>query len=201
MKKTITFCTLLFACLATVSADAATLSFLVDPATIDNNPSDGFITGTEFSPTGSDNTEFIFEPINNQTGPTRFLLSAINGLSFGGGTGSSILFDFTPNLDIQLNSYTIGGGLSLGDPIFDIRDGATVLSGGNSGMTGSNFASAPIQLQGGNTYRFAMTNNSAAIQRQFTSWDYTTTAIPEPGSLAFLSMLGVAGVFRRKRHS
>ncbi len=153
------------------------LSFQVDPTGLDTNM-DTFINGTEFSPVGADGTVFTMTPTNNLTGPNRFLLSAANGLSFGGGSESSLTFDFSPDKDIQLNSSTLGGGINLNNPTFDIREGGTTLSASNPGNTAGNFASGPINLQGGTTYSFIVTNTGAAIQRQMATWDYTV--IPEP---------------------
>ena len=173
------------------SSQAATVSFRVDPTTIDINPADTFITGTEFSPTGSDGTQFIMEPTNNQTGSNRFLLSVDHGLSFGGGSASSVSFDFTPLATIDLNSYAIGGGLSLNDPEFDILDGTTKLSIGNDGTASGNFNGGPLRLMAGTTYSFVVTNNLATRQRQMATWDYTFIAVPEPScrlSLIFVSL-------------
>ena len=41
---------MMFACLVVAPVQAASVSLLVDPATIDLSPADGFITGTELSP-------------------------------------------------------------------------------------------------------------------------------------------------------
>ena len=62
----------------TTNASAATVSFLVDPVTIDGNM-DGFITDNEFQPIGSDGTIFNFLPTDNLTGSDRFLLSEATG--------------------------------------------------------------------------------------------------------------------------
>lgn len=186
--------------LMVASSHAAVVSFLVDPATIDGSPPDGFITGTEFSPIGSDGTAFVLTPTDNLVGGDRFLLSPTNGLSFGGGSGSTLSFDFTPNANIQLESYTIGGGLSVNNPIFDIREGATVLSMSNDGDTSGSFAGGPIALQGGTTYNFIVTTPGAAFQRQMASWNYSLTAVPEPSSCGVLAFLaGVAVIQRRRR--
>lgn len=179
---------------------AAVVSFLVDPTTIDNNPTDGFITGTEFSPTGSDGTVFTMTPTSNLVGPPRFLLSPTDGLSFGGGSGSTLTFDFVPSVDIQLESYTIGGGLSVNDPMFDIREGAVILSSGNSGDASGAFSNGPVLLQGGTTYSFIVTNGSALHQRQMATWNYSATAIPEPSSFAALCISGTAALIHRRRN-
>ena len=193
-----TFCLLIiFACCAW-NVDAAVVTFLVDPDTIDINPDDDIVDGTEFSPLGSDGTMFVMTPTGNQTGPNRFLLSDVNGLSFGGGSGSTISFDFTPGATIDLNSYTIGGGLSVNSPLFDIKDGGTSISVANDGTTSGTFNGGPLRLLGGTTYSFEVTNNAATIQRQMARWDYTTVAVPEPSSWLCLVLVGLGISWRRR---
>ncbi len=146
-------------------------------------------------------TVFTLTPTNNLVGADRFLLSAANGLSFGGGSGSTLTFDFVTSKDIKLDSYTIGGGLSLNDPIFDIREGATVHSMSNAGDTSGAFVSAPVMINAGTTYSFVVTNTGAAIQRQMASWTYTPVAsdpIPTPAALP-AALLGLGALVARRR--
>lgn len=180
---------LLAVCLISTASRAESVSFLVDPATIDVSPSDGIISGSEFSPTGTDGTIFALTPTNNLVGADRFLLSPVNGLSFGGGSGSTLSFDFTPSNSIQLESFTIGGGLSINNPVFDIREGASVLSMSNSGDASDSFVGAPLTLQGGTTYSFVVTAPGAGVQRQMASWEYTV--VPE-STTASICLLAVA---------
>ena len=185
--------------LAVSSVDAATVSFQVDPATIDTSPADGFITGTEFSPTGSDGTVFTMMPTNNLVGSDRFLLSAADGLQFGGGGGSTLSFDFTTNQDITLDRYVLGNGFFLSNPDFDIRDGAIVLSAANTSVAagdGHAFNTAPISINSGTTYSFVVNSGGAAVQSFMESWDYTL--VPEPASAGLLGLLLLVGRGKRK---
>ena len=180
------------------AARAASVSFAVDPTTIDTNM-DGFITGSEFEPVGSDGTVFALVPTNNLVGADRFLLNATNGLQFGGGGGSTLSFDFTPSADIQLESYTIGGGFILSDPVFDVREGATTLSASNGATASGPFASGPLSLSGGTTYSFVATTTGAAVQSWMAAWTYTT--VPEPMLGLLLVGAGLAlGSVRGRRH-
>lgn len=185
-------------------ASAETVSFLIDPATIDGD-NDGFITGNEFSPVGSDATVFTMLPTNNLVGFDRFLLSATNGLHFGGGGGSTLSFDFSTDQDIQLQSYTIGGGFVLGDPVFDLRDGSTVLSASNTAIAAGdthNFASGPIDIDAGTTYTFITTTFGAGTQSFMASWDYSAKVIPVPAAawmgLSLLTTVGTIAAVRRR---
>ncbi len=174
-----------------------TVDFRVDPTTIDDD-NDGFITGTEFSPVGSDGTVFTLTPTNNLVGGNRFLLDATDGLLFGGGGGSTLSFDFSTDRDIVLDGYVLASsGFILGNPIFDIREGADVLSAGNDAMPNgltSPFNSAPIAINAGTTYSFVANNTGAAILSFMQEWHYT----PEPAS-ATAAALGLLVLARRRR--
>ncbi|MEO1526444.1 MAG: hypothetical protein AAFX06_13485 [Planctomycetota bacterium] len=179
---------------------AETVSFLVDPATIDANM-DGFITGTEFSPIGSDGVQFTFRPTNNLTGSDRFQLSDTLGLRYGGGGGSTLSFDFSADRDFTLETYTItDDNTVVGNPLFELRDGSVVISTGNPGerVTGTRgFTSGPLQLTAGTTYTFQVTNGSAATQSYLNAFGYSVTAIP--GCVLPLGLIGAFSTLRRRR--
>ena len=194
---------MMLTCLSVVPARAASVSFLVDPTTIDTSPMDGFITGTEFSPAGSDGTLFTFVPTDNLVGGARFLLSDDRGLQYGGGGGSTLSFEFSTSQDISLESYTLSSmGFFLGNPSFSILEGAAVLSStntsNNSGDT-HGFNSGPIALTAGTTYSFDVQVAGAGVQAFMGSWTYTTTSIPEPGTFAALVVGGLFISLRRRR--
>lgn len=178
------------------------LSFQVDPNTFDTNM-DGFITDTEFTPLGSDGTQFIFTPTNNLVGSDRLQLDPTTGLRYGGGGGSSLSFDFVSNRDISLNSYTLSSaGFFLGDPTFRVLETATVLSEDNtsnsSGDTYS-FNDGPIEITANTTYSFETQVSGAGIQAYMGSWSYSVTAIPEPSSFALLVLAGSVIRLGRRR--
>lgn len=183
------------------TAHAEIVSFLVDPADYDNDPMDGFITGNEFNPIGSDGTVFAMTPTDNLTGADRFQLDAMEGLRFGGGGGSTLSFDFSVNQDIFLDSYTLGAGFFNLDPLFDIREGVNLLSEDNSSVSGAGsvvgFQGGPIALEASTSYSFVVTSSSAATQSYLGSFNYTT-AVPEPSSLVAIS-IGVAAIGMRRR--
>ncbi len=178
------------------------VDFRVDPTTIDQNM-DGFITGSEFQPVGSDGTVFDLLPTNNLVGADRFLLSLSTGLHFGGGGGSTLSFDFTPSNSITLESYTTpSSGFILGNPTFDIRQGISVLSATNDADTNGTtflFNGGPVSLTAGTTYTFQVTNSGAGIQSFMESWTYSRSAIPEPSTLAVMGLCGLAMTVRRRR--
>ena len=116
--KSISLTTAILFAVATGDTCAETMSFLVDPDSIDGDM-DGFISGAEFSPIGSDGTTFAMTPTGNLVGFDRFHLRATTGLRFGGGGGSALTFDFSVDRDIELNAYTLGTSFSfLGNPVF-----------------------------------------------------------------------------------
>lgn len=189
---------------STVMAGSHTVSFAVDPADFDAD-NDGFITGTEFQPEGSDGVNpdgvvFTIVPTNNLVGGARLLLSEANGLQFGGGGGSTLQFEFNTNQDIDLYSYTLtDSGFILGNPLFDISDTGGVLSAGNDAdqvAATLDFNSGPISIQAGETYTFDVTVSGAAIQSFIESWQYKI--VPAPGAAGVLG-LGLAMTLRRRR--
>ncbi|MBT8447541.1 MAG: hypothetical protein HKO62_03795 [Gammaproteobacteria bacterium] len=185
------------------AALAESVSFLVDPATIDAN-NDGFITGNEFTPVGSDGTVFSLVPTNNLVGGDRFLLSDTTGLHFGGGGGSTLAFIFSVSKNIELDSYTLASsGFFLGDPDFNIREGVTVLSGPNTAIASgdtNNFVDGPVALTAGTDYIFITNFFGAAVQSYMASWQYSTTVVPVPAAVWLMGpALGVLGWQGRKR--
>lgn len=186
------------------SARADVVSFMVDPVAFDTNPADGFITGNEFNPVGSGGTVFSMTPTDNLTGDDRFQLSDAEGLRFGGGGSSTLSFDFSVNEDIILNSYSLGSGFFNNDPLFDIREGALVLSSSNSSLAGAgsvnSFQGGPIELDAGTNYSFVVTSASAATQSYLGSLDYTVSAVPEPSVMtAMAAGAALIGMRRRRR--
>ncbi len=185
------------------SAHADLVSFLVDPDTIDAN-NDGFITGNEFQPTGSGGTVFSLTPTNNLVGIDRFLLSETTGLRYGGGGGSTLSFDFSVSEDILLESYTLSSsGSFLNDPTFDILLGSTAISSGNTSVSSGEthlFNGGPLELLAGQTYSFEVTNSGAAIQSYVSHWNYSVTAVPEPGGLVYLSSVAILVSLKRRKN-
>lgn len=183
----------------TAQAGVHSVSFLVDPDTIDAN-NDGFITGGEFQPVGSSGHVFALTPTNNLVGADRFLLSDTRGLHFGGGGGSTLSFDFSVNQDIELTTYTIAStGFILNNPLFDLRKDADVLSTGNdatpNGLTAA-FGGGPVTIEAGETYSFVVTNTGAAIQSFMDSWNYNV--VPAPAGIGALGLFGLASMRRRR---
>ena len=204
LRFTPIFCGMLLmvAAITAQTTYAETVSFLVDPDTIDANM-DGFITGNEFQPVGTDGTIFDLEPTANLVGGLRFLLSDDQGIHYGGGGGSTLAFAFSVNRDISLESYTLAStGFFLGNPEFNIEEGATELSSLNTSNASGDthaFNGGPIALTAGTTYTFETQVNGAAIQAFMESWTYSSTAIPEPGALGLLMLSAVAMGARRSR--
>lgn len=147
---------------------------------------------------------FTFTPIINLVGGPHWVGNA-NGLSFGGGSGSSIQFDFVTDADVELVSYALGGGvIQLGNPNFNIQEGATVLSGPNQAGVAFGaflFAGGPIEIDAGTTYSFVVNNFGAGIQRQMASWTFDLAEdVPEPIGLGiFASGLALFAARRRRR--
>lgn len=182
--------------LAPTQTQGAVVSFLVDPDTIDVNM-DGFITGNELMPVGSDGVVFTTEPTDNLVGTDRFSLSLARGIHFGGGGGSTLSFDFSVDHPVTLNSYTLASsGFILGDPDFDIREGANVLSASNTAVSNGdthNFNSGPISLDAGTTYSFVVNTTGAGIQSFMASWDYTLVPEPATGWIGLVMLAGLSG--------
>ena len=201
LRSSVIFSALIFLLLP-VCSSAETVSFLVDPATIDTNPADGFITGSEFEPVGSDGIVFSLLPTNNLVGGDLFQLSETTGLHYGGGGGSTLSFDFSVNKDITLESYTLSSsGFFLGDPTFNIQLGDLILSSentsNNSGDT-HNFNGGPLHLTAGMVYSFETQVFGAAIQAYQESWTYTSI-VPEPGALTLLGLSVILLAVKRQR--
>jgi len=180
------------------SAGDGVLNFVVDPADFDANM-DGFLTGEEFAPLGSDGVQFTFTPVNNLVGTTRMTIDSGRGLHFGGGGGSLLEFDFTTDTEIDLLGYTIAGGFFiLGNPTFDIVQGDGIFSAdNNANVEGSfEFNGGAIRMMPGETFRFVVTNSGAAIQSFISEWSYSV--IPAPGSAGLVALAGVVALRRRR---
>lgn len=146
---------------------------------------------------------FTFDPVTNLVGGP-YWIAGSNGSSFGGGGGSSMVFDFMTDADVTLDSYTLGGELiQFGNPDFGMLQGVPALSASNQANAVSTFVfvSGPISLTAGVTYAFEVNTSGAAIQRQMRSWRFTVADdIPEPASLAWLAS-GLALLLARRRQS
>lgn len=144
---------------------------------------------------------FSFTPINNLVGGPRWISSA-NGISFGGGSGSSLTFDFVADADVSLDTYTLGGGvIQLGNPDFDILEGALSISSSNpaNAVSSFDFNDDPVDLSAGTTYRFSVNSFGAGIRRQMASWTFTpATTMPLPTTLMLVTA-GVVVVASRRR--
>ncbi len=138
---------------------------------------------------------FTMVPIDNLVGSPRWVGG--DRITFGGGGGSSLEFDFTPDFDVTLDSYTIDLGFILGNPTFQIREGVNVLSAVNDADVNGTFGfdGGPISLDAGTTYTFENNEFGAAMQSAFSAWQFTV--IPEPSTLCLLG-LGALGLLRRR---
>lgn len=107
-----------------------------------------------------------FTPVDNQVGGPRWITGP-NGFSFGGGGGSSIELDFVANADVTCDSDTLGGGaIQLGNPDFNIDQGAVTVSGPNDANMASTtfpFAGGPINIDVGVTCTFEVLTNGAGV--------------------------------------
>lgn len=195
-------------CLCTLAGAASaahTVSFLVDPATVDADMN-GLIEGNEFQPEGSfegspDGVSFTITATDNLVGFPRLFLGEETGIHFGGGGGSNTAIDFSVTEDILLTSYTLTdtNRTFLGNPRFDIRLGDNVLSEANdANLPGTElaFKGGPIAIEAGTTYTFFVTDRGAAIQSFMSSWQYEV--VPAPASLALMGFAGLAAARRRR---
>ena len=189
MRGVIWSCTLLGLALAE-TAHAATLDFM-SVAYPPLPPADQTIVVSDSG------VDFTFVPTDNLVGAPRWVGG--DRINFGGGGGSSLEFEFTPDFQVTLDSYTIGLRFHLGNPNFRILEGANVLSASNDADVDGTFAfdSGPISLDPGVTYTFETNQFGAAIQSAFTAWDFTV--IPEPSSAALLALAAFSFVSRTSR--
>ena len=181
-----------------MGAAGEVVDFRVDPDTLDVDM-DGFITGSEYTLTGSDGVIWAFVPTINLVGGDRFLVSETHGLHFGGGGGSTTEFQFTVDTDVTLLSYTIGDeGFILGNPTFQLLDDGDLLSDDNDAdMPGTmGFLDGPISLTAGTVYTVDVTTTGAAIQSFFHTWEYRP--VPSPSALALLGLGGLVAAGRRR---
>jgi hypothetical protein len=147
-----------------------------------------------------------FESVANLVGGTGRFVGleqgvTSNGLHLGGGGGSTLEFTISSSQDIQLVSYaTDGGGFFLNPPTFDIA-GLGASSVGNSldpGDPANLIAGGPVTLLAGEVYTFDVQNTGATVQAFVSSMEFT--AVPEPGSMSVLLVVGLAaGLVRRRR--
>ena len=178
-------------------AGGGVLDFRLDVSVFDANM-DGFITGDEFMPVGSDGVQFTITPISNLVGGPRVTIDELRGLRFGGGGGSMLTFDVTPDQTIDLDAYTINTTtFILGNPTFDVGQNDGIFSMGNNANVAGTFAfeGGSLRINAGETFRFTVTNSGAAIQSFFESWSYTL--IPAPGSAGLVALAGVVALRRR----
>ncbi|MEM7468165.1 MAG: hypothetical protein AAF387_14920 [Pseudomonadota bacterium] len=95
--------------------------------------------------------------------------------------------EFSVDQDVFLESFTIGCGLCVNSPIFDIVDqsSAMVISSANDAGVGDGvtvaFNGGPLLLTAGTAYRMELTGFGAAVQRNFQSWAFSP--VPIPGAL------------------
>ena len=187
MKKY--FLLLVFATFTTAPSYAGTIDFTTGVPV--------FPDPADFSKT-DEGVTFSFSPVGNLVGAPRFI-SSDTGLRFGGGGGSSLEFTFSTDTDVTLDSYTLRRFI-LGNPDFDIRDGANVISGGNdaSAVGDFNFANAPVALQAGTTYSFVANTTGAGIQANLSSWEFSVVPEPSSAQLSILMLMVAFGLLRRR---
>ena len=160
------------------------------------------LTSDDFTRT-DEGVTWTFSTINALIGNNWRTSGAENFLSFGGGSGSTLVMDFSADVDSTLDSFTIGCGLCINDPVFSITNQSTnaVVSAANStafdGGTTVNFAGGPLQIDAGTTYRFEVTNGGAAVQRNFDTWQFSV--VPEPSGLISAGWLLLLAMMRRWR--
>ena len=146
---------------------------------------------------------FTFTAVDNFVGGPEFRnYGNGNGLQLGGGGGTTIEFTLSASQDVELTQYSFNdaGGFPLGNAEFDIIDGMTTLSAGNSldsMMMGTvAFNSAPVSMTAGTDYTFDINNFGAAVQGFITSVEFNV--VPEPSSLVFL-LAGLFGLWGLRR--
>ena len=119
------------------------------------------------------------------------------------GGGSTLSFDFSSNENIVLNSYTLSSsGFFLGNPLFHIQQGASVLSANNTSNSSGDthvFNGGPLLLNGGTTYTFQTQTGTtgAGVQAFMASWDYSV-AVPEPSGIMTLGAFSLLLIRRRR---
>ena len=188
---------------------AACLSFVVPLVCVSSNHAGSIdlknapaLTSDDFTRT-DEGVTWTFSTINALIGNNWRVSGDENYLSFGGGSGSTLIMDFSADVDSELVSYTIGCGLCVNDPMFTITDQSTntVISTGNSGGIGDgitvDFAGQPLAITAGTTYRFEVTNGGAAVQSNFDTWQFNV--VPEPSGLAIAGVFGIALWIRRRQ--
>ena len=192
---------------ATGSASAATID-LTDGVFVGDNASSqpGFSLVATESAAG---VNFAIEALNNLVGYDRLYISA-NGITVGGGGGSNTQLGLTVDTDVELTGYgTNSNAFFLNPGTFDIVDGATTVSSGNSfafSSTLNSFASGPLTLSAGTEYVLNFTTG-AAVQGWLTSFEFNVIdpgpgnqapAVPLPAGLPLLlAGLGAFAVVRR----
>ena len=161
---------------------------------------------TPTSPTGAaaafsltdDGRTFTFTPIDNFVGGDRWVGNDTNGITFGGGGGSTVEFEIVVSGDVELDDYIIGGGFKLQNPIMVFTDGGNpVGASGDVNVAGTfAFPGGPIMLTGGTSYIVDIVGTGAAVQSALAGFNFTP--VPLPGAVVLLlSALGVVVRCRR----
>ena len=196
------------ACATVISAGAAfasTVDFTDGTFGVATPVGTDFQTITETA----DGVTFTLTATNNLVGGARWLGSGTgmsSGLQLGGGSGSTLAFTLSVDMDVELDGYaSTRQTLALGAPTFDILDGASPLSEGNElAPAGSSFtfASDPVMLMAGTDYTVTVNNTGAAVQAGLASIDFTKVTmspVPLPAGLPLLlAALGGFALIRRR---